>query len=297
MGRRLGFWCRSAATLVRPLLVVMTKRDWTGLEKVPATGGVIFAANHMSEFDPFVLAHFVLDSGRWPQYLAKSTLFKIPVAGPLLRAVKQIPVDRGTVDAGKALDAAVAAVERGESVIIYPEGTTPKKGELWPQRGKTGIARLVLATGAPVVPIVSWGAQQVFDPRTRKLRLRPRTPVTVVAGDPIDLSKWAGAEPTAANLYAITDEIMLVLRTMLGEVRGQTPPEAPSSAGRRNFDEAGGIVAGSADAPDDSDADAPNGSDAESTDERHAGGTVATDGPDAGGADVAEPQPAPGAAA
>ena len=96
-------------------------------------------------------------------------------------------------------------------MIIYPEGTTPKSGELWPQRGKTGIARLVLATGAPVVPIATWGAQQVFDPRTRKIRLRPRTPVTVVAGEPIDLSQWKGAEPTAANLYAITDEIMLVL--------------------------------------------------------------------------------------
>jgi 1-acyl-sn-glycerol-3-phosphate acyltransferase len=233
--RRLGFWSRTTVILVKPLLIVMTKRDWTGMEKIPANGGVIFAANHMSEFDPFVVAHYVLDSGRWPQYLAKSSLFKIPVIGPLLKAVKQTPVDRGTVDASKALDAAVAAVKAGQGLIIYPEGTTPKKGDLWPQRGKTGIARLFLATGAPVVPIATWGAQQVFDPRTRKLRLRPRTPVTVVAGDPIDLEKWKGAEPTAANLYAITDEIMLVLRIMLGEIRGETPPEAPSAAGRRNL--------------------------------------------------------------
>jgi 1-acyl-sn-glycerol-3-phosphate acyltransferase len=235
VGRRLGFWSRSAVSVVRPLLRVVTKVDWSGFDKIPATGPVIFAANHMSEFDPFVVADFVYEAGRWPQYLAKSSLFKVPALGPLLRAVKQIPVDRGTVDASKALDSAVAAIGRGEVVIIYPEGTTPKTGDLWPQRGKTGIARLFLLTGAPVIPLATWGAQQVFDPRERKLHVKPRRPVTVVAGDPIDLSKWRGAEPTAANLYAITDEIMLVLRAMVGEIRGETPPEAPSSAGRRTF--------------------------------------------------------------
>jgi 1-acyl-sn-glycerol-3-phosphate acyltransferase len=224
--------------VVRPLLRVITKVDWSGFEKIPGTGPVIFAANHMSEFDPFVVADFVYESGRWPSYLAKSSLFKVKGLGPLLRAVKQIPVDRGTVDASKALDSAVSAIGRGEVVIIYPEGTTPKSGDLWPQRGKTGIARLFLLTGAPVIPIATWGAQQVFDPRERKFHPKPRRPVTVVAGDPIDLSKWTGAEPTAANLYAITDEIMLVLRTMLGEIRGETPPEAPSSAGRRTFGDA-----------------------------------------------------------
>jgi 1-acyl-sn-glycerol-3-phosphate acyltransferase len=236
VGRRLGFWSRGAVSIVRPLLRVVTKVDWSGFDKIPATGPVIFAANHMSEFDPFVVADFVYEAGRWPQYLAKSSLFKLPVVGSLLGVLKQIPVDRGTVDAAKALDAAVAALGRGEVVIIYPEGTTPKTGDLWPQRGKTGIARLFLATGAPVIPIATWGAQQVFDPRTRKLRLRPRTPVTVVAGEEIDLSKWAGAAPTAVNLYAITDEIMAVLRVMVGEIRGETPPPAPSSAGRRTFD-------------------------------------------------------------
>ncbi len=240
---RLGFWSRTTMILVKPLLVVMTKRDWSGMDSIPPSGAVIFAANHMSEFDPFVVAHYVLDSGRWPQFLAKSSLFRIPVVGPLLKAVKQTPVDRGTVDAAKALDAAVAAIKAGQSLIIYPEGTTPKKGDLWPQRGKTGIARLFLATGAPVVPLATWGAQQMFDPRTRKLRLKPRTAVTVVGGKPIDLEKWRGAEPTAANLYAITDAIMAELRAMLGEIRGETPPEAPSSAGNRRLPPAASAAA------------------------------------------------------
>jgi 1-acyl-sn-glycerol-3-phosphate acyltransferase len=223
--QRLGFWCRSAVTLVKPLLVAATKRDWTGMEHIPASGGAIIAVNHMSEFDPFVVAHYVYDAGRWPQFLAKDSLFRIPVLGGVIKAIRQIPVARGTIDASKALNAAVSAVGRGEVVIIYPEGTTPKKGDLWPERGKTGIARLWLQTGVPVIPVATWGAHQVFDPRERKLHLGLNTPVTVRAGKPIDLSKYGGLPPTSVNLYAITDEIMSVLRRMVGEIRGETPPE------------------------------------------------------------------------
>jgi 1-acyl-sn-glycerol-3-phosphate acyltransferase len=232
VARRLDFWRGIAWVVVKPTMKFMTRRDWSGLENVPAEGGMIFAVNHLSEADPMVVAHFVFDSGRWPQFLAKSSLFKIPVLGSYLRAVKQIPVYRGTADAAKSLEAAAQAIRGGDAVIIYPEGTTPKQGDLWPQRGKTGIARLVLETGAPVIPVVTWGPQLLIDPRTRKARLRPRTPVTVVAGPAIDLSTWQGAEPTAANLYAITDEIMTVLRDMLAEIRGEQAPPL-ESAGRK----------------------------------------------------------------
>jgi 1-acyl-sn-glycerol-3-phosphate acyltransferase len=232
VGRRLDFWRGIAWVVVKPTMILMTRRDWSGMEHVPAEGGMIFAANHISEADPMVVAHYVFDAGRWPQFLAKSSLFKIPVLGPYLRAVKQIPVYRGTADAAKSLEAAAQAIRDGDAVIIYPEGTTPKQGDLWLQRGKTGIARLVLDTGAPVIPMVTWGPQWLIDPRSRKVRVRPRTPVTVVAGPPIDLSKWQGAEPTAANLYAITDEIMTVLRDMLAQVRGEEAPPL-QSAGRK----------------------------------------------------------------
>src|SRR5215475_12863299 len=87
VGQRLGFWPRTAVITVKPLLRVLTKRDWQGMEYVPSDGGVILAANHMSEFDPLVIAHYVLDTGRWPSYLAKSSLFRVPVFGTLLRAL------------------------------------------------------------------------------------------------------------------------------------------------------------------------------------------------------------------
>jgi len=224
VGRRLGFWRRFAVATVKPVLWGLTKRTWSGIEHIPATGGLIIVSNHLSHADPLTAAHFVYDSGRWPQFLAKQSLFEVPVLGYLLRAVRQTPVRRGTVDAAKALEAAIEAVKRGEVVIIYPEGTTTKEPDLWPMRGKTGVARLWLATGAPVIPMVMWGPQAIFDPRTRKLKLKPRRPVSVAAGPPMDLSKWAGASPTTQVLQEITEAIMLHLRDMLVELRGGTPP-------------------------------------------------------------------------
>lgn len=223
-GRRLGLWRRVAWSLVKPPMLVLTRRTWGGMEHITATGGLIIVCNHISEFDPMVIAHYVYDAGRWPQFLAKSSLFHVPVLGAFLRSVQQIPVYRGTADAVRSLEAAVARVRAGDSVIIYPEGTTPKDGDLWPARGKTGVARLFLETGAPVVPVVSWGPQRLYDPRTGRLRLRPRTPVTVLAGPPIDLSGWTGSSPGTGTLYAITEQIMDSLRALLAQARGEAVP-------------------------------------------------------------------------
>src|SRR5688572_9831869 len=98
-------------------MIVMSRRDWRGMEHMPPTGPVIVVANHMSHADPFVLAHYIFDSGRWPVFLAKAGVFKIPLLGRWLSAVGQTPVARGTVDAAKALDAAIAALVAGEFVL------------------------------------------------------------------------------------------------------------------------------------------------------------------------------------
>ncbi|HEX5596058.1 MAG TPA: lysophospholipid acyltransferase family protein [Micromonosporaceae bacterium] len=205
-------------------MTVWTRRTWTGMEHIPATGGVIIVANHISHADPLVCAHYIYDAGRWPQFLGKASVFKVPVIGRLLHKVRQVPVERGSLEAAKSLGALEDAVKEGGAVIIYPEGTTTREPDLWPMRGKTGAARLALATGAPVIPVVMSGPEQIFDPRTKKLRLRPRIPVTVAAGPPIDLSRWDDAAPNKAILDDMTEEIMLRLRDMLAEIRGQTPP-------------------------------------------------------------------------
>ncbi|HEX2772136.1 MAG TPA: lysophospholipid acyltransferase family protein, partial [Micromonosporaceae bacterium] len=196
----------------------------SGMEHLAGDHGVIVVANHISHADPLVAGHFLYEAGRWPQFLGKASVFRVPVIGWIITRVRQIPVERGTVDAARSLDRLTTALNEGGAVVIYPEGTTTREPDLWPMRGKTGAARLALATGAPVVPVVMWGAQEIFDPRTKKLRLRPGLPVTVAAGPPIDLSDWQGKAPTRALLEEMTDVIMLRLRDMLADVRGEQQP-------------------------------------------------------------------------
>jgi 1-acyl-sn-glycerol-3-phosphate acyltransferase len=229
--RRLGFWRRFAVSLVKPLLWVWTRRTWAGMAHLPAVGGVIIVPNHISHADPLVVGHYINDAGRWPQFLGKASIFRVPVVGYILRKARQIPVERGSVDAARSLETMVAAVKDGGAVVIYPEGTTTREPDLWPMRGKTGAARVALITGAPVIPIAMWGPERMFDPRTAKLNLRPRIPVTVVAGPPLDLHRWAGAAPTKQVLDEMTDQIMHRLRDQLAEIRGGTPPPIWSPAG------------------------------------------------------------------
>jgi 1-acyl-sn-glycerol-3-phosphate acyltransferase len=166
----------------------------------------------------------VFGLGRWPQFLAKASIWKVPVLGYLLTRTWQIPVQRGSVEAAKSLDALIQALHDGGSVIIYPEGTTTREPDLWPMQGKTGAARLALITGAPVVPVATDGSQAIHDPRTNKISLDRRVPVKVTAGPPVDLSKWAGEAPTRAVLDEMTEVIMTDIRDLLGGLRGETPP-------------------------------------------------------------------------
>jgi 1-acyl-sn-glycerol-3-phosphate acyltransferase len=232
--RRIGFWRRLAVVLVLSVMSVWTRRTWTGQQNLPPAGGVILVPNHVSHFDPLVVAHYIYKSGRWPRFLGKASLWKVPVLGFLLRKTLQIPVERGSVEAVKSLDALVEALAEGGAVVIYPEGTTTREPDLWPMRGKTGAARLALHTGAPVIPIANWGAERVFDPRTNKFKVRPRTPVSVTAGKPIDLSRWAGEQPSRAVLEQMTEAIMLDVRDLLTELRDGDPPPL--------FDRPGGQV-------------------------------------------------------
>lgn len=222
--RKLGFWRRLSVWLVVPLMHVWTKREWSGMENMPSGGGFILTPNHMSQFDPLLVAHYVYASGRWPRFLAKSGIWKVPVIGFLMTKCKQIPVVRGSVEAAKSVENMAAALADGGVVVIYPEGTTTRDPNLWPMRGRTGAARLALLTGAPVVPMATWGAQAVHDVRTKKVSLRPRVPVKVSVGKPVDLSRWLGEAPTRVVLDEVTEAIQLASRDLLAGLREETPP-------------------------------------------------------------------------
>ncbi|MDQ1722369.1 MAG: hypothetical protein QOI26_2103 [Pseudonocardiales bacterium] len=217
---------RFAVILVYPLVSLLFRRRWAGLDRIPATGPAIVAVNHISYADPLIFARFIWDAGRVPRYLAKASLFCLPFPlGRIVAGAGQIPVHRDTADAAQALRAAVEALGRGEVVLIYPEGTVTRDPDFWPMQAKTGVARLaLLAPGVPVVPVGQWGAQQFLDVYGRKFRPWPRKRVTIRAGAPVDLSDFAGSAPDSEVLHRMTDRIMVSIRDLVAEIRGEQPP-------------------------------------------------------------------------
>jgi hypothetical protein len=116
-------------------------------------------------------------------------------------------------------------------VVFYPEGTYTRHPEGWPMRGLNGVARVALESGRPVVPVAQWGNQRLLPPGAAWPRLLPRQAVRVLAGPPVDLSRFEGAPLTRQNLNAATAEIMRAITALLGELRDKAPPpprgEAP----------------------------------------------------------------------
>lgn len=227
--RRIGFWYRLAAVICKPPLLVLFRRDWQGMEHIPADGGFITAVNHNSYLDPLSYAHYQYNTGRVPRFLAKAGLFKSGFVGLMMRGTGQIPVYRETTDAANAFRAAVSAIEKGECVAFYPEGTLTRDPELWPMQGKTGAARVALLTKAPVIPVAQWGANDAMPPYAteKKLRLFPRKTLRVKAGPPVDLSAYYGQEPTAEVLRVVTDVIMAAVTEQLAGLRGEPAPAEP----------------------------------------------------------------------
>lgn len=223
MARR-GFWVYAGMGVIRSTLTVLSRHTWRGAEHIPATGGAIVVANHLSQIDPMVMARFVYATGRVPRFLTKASVLDAPLIGSALRSTGQIAVYRGSMNAAKSLVEAKAAVKDGHVVVVYPEGTTTRQPDFWPMRAHTGVARLALATDAPVIPVAQWGAQRIQDPQAHTMRLRPRTPVTVVAGPPMDLSSWRGKAAGRDQIAGLTDAIMVRIQELLAEIRGEQPP-------------------------------------------------------------------------
>ena len=220
--RTAAFWV--AVVILKPLLLTFTGPRWSGGHHVPAEGGVVIAANHVSHADPFTFALFVYDQGRLPRFLAKSELFGIPVARRILTATGQIPVHRMTADAVQAFAAAVTSVQQGRAVVVYPEGTLTREPALWPMVGKTGAARIALASGAPVVPVAQWGVQDILWPYAKRPVLRLRTPVHARAGAPVELEDLRGRPVTPELTREATERIMAAITTLLEELRHEQAP-------------------------------------------------------------------------
>jgi 1-acyl-sn-glycerol-3-phosphate acyltransferase len=205
-------------------------RDYRGLEKVPATGGVIIAGNHVSDIDPFVLADFLLQRGRHAHFLAKHAVFAVPLLGRFLHRALQISVRRDSVVAGTALTEAARAVNAGAAVVLYPEGRESLDPTDWPMNALPGVAALALSTGAPVIPVVQWGTQRIRG-HDHAFRLLPRAHVSVWAGEPVDLTPWSDEHFAARGLEQAADRVMAAILELESRLREHVPP--PLVAGGR----------------------------------------------------------------
>lgn len=223
--RRLGWGFRLAVILLWPVMRWLTKSDWRGTDLLErAEGGLIVVTNHISWFDPLSIAFLLWEADRPPRFLAKESVFRVPFVGAVIRSAGQIPVYRETANAIDAVRDAIAAVEAGECVVVYPEGTISRDPGLWPMQGKTGAARVALATGAPLFPVAQWGAQEVIGPYRKELRLLPRKTMHLLVGAPVDFSDLQGRSMDAETLRLATERIEDALTAQLAEIRQEQPP-------------------------------------------------------------------------
>ena len=224
-GERLGAAWRITWLVLYWPASLLVRSEYRNLERVPSEGAAIIVVNHIAHVDPFLVAKMVLDAARVPRFLAKQSIFDVPVVGAAMRGMGHIPVKRDTTDARQSFEAAVTALEVGKLIVIHPEGTVTRDPAGWPMNGRTGAARLaLLAPDIPVIPVAQWGVQQQINLYQKKVKLIPRPRNVISIGEPIDLSEFAGREPTAAVLHDVTDVIMRRLRDDVAELRGVPAP-------------------------------------------------------------------------
>ena len=196
--------------------------DWhiEGLEHVPPPGeGALVAFNHIAYLDPLAAAYALDAARRIPRFLAKTELFESRKVGWLVRGAKQIEVRRGTAQAPQALDNAVDALHAGEAVVVFPEGTITTDPELRPSRAKTGIARVALLSGKPVIPAALWGTAN-FLPKGYKGSYRPGQDILVRFGRPL---RFEGDPASPDDWKRISAEVMDEIAALLASIRPAVP--------------------------------------------------------------------------
>ena len=190
----------------------------TGTEHIPTVGAGVVATNHIGYLDFTFAGYGVRERGRMLRFLAKKEIFDHPVAGPLMRGMKHIPVDRFG-RAGDAYGAAVDALKRGELIGMFPEATISRS--FVPMAGKSGAARMAMAAGVPLIPGALWGSQRLMT-KGRKPDLKRKVVVTVDFGAPIPYT----AEDDPAE---VTKRLMASIESLV-DTAARRYPQQPRGA-------------------------------------------------------------------
>lgn len=185
----------------------------TGSHHVPRHGGAVMVINHTGYMDFTYAGLPAHEVGRYVRFMCKDTIFSHPIAGPLMRGMKHIPVDR-EAGATSFMDA-LRALKRGEIVGVFPEATISRSFEL--KEFKTGAVRLAQGSGTPLLPVVIWGSQRVWTKGKPKRLGRTHTPIGIRVGEPIVVEK--GADPAAVN-----QELKARMQEMLDIEQREYPP-------------------------------------------------------------------------
>ncbi|MEG9247720.1 lysophospholipid acyltransferase family protein [Arthrobacter sp. Soc17.1.1.1] len=201
--------------IVGPILNLLFRPWVKGLDNIPATGPAVLVSNHLSFSDSIFLPIVV---PRTVVFLAKSEYFtgkgvKGRLTALFFRLSNQLPMDRsGGAASSSSLTAGMDILNEGGVLGIYPEGTRSPDGRLY--RGKTGVAKLVLATGVPVIPVAMIGTDKV-QPIGRRIPNIRR--VGIIIGEPLDFSRYEGLEDDRFVQRSVTDEIMYELMRLSGQ--------------------------------------------------------------------------------
>jgi 1-acyl-sn-glycerol-3-phosphate acyltransferase len=186
--------------------------NFQGDENIPRKGGAVLAINHTSYLDFALAGTGALPVKRFVRFMAKKELFDNKIAGPLLRGMHHINVDRA--NGAASFVTALKALEAGEIVGIFPEGTISTSFEI--KQLKSGAVRLAIGAGVPIVPTIVWGGQRIYTKGLKPNFKRGKTPVSVSFGEAIHYGKAADIE--AAELH-----LREVMTTMLRAVQEDYP--------------------------------------------------------------------------
>ena len=233
---RTPIW-RFLAAIVVPGVLFLAKFTFRHPEKIPPTGAFIMVFNHYSDFDPLVTAYTLWKHKRTPHYLAKASLFRVPIVGRAFAVTDQVPVERA-IGGAAPLAAAGDLIDKQLALVIYPEGTLTRDPDLWPMRGKFGAVRLALQHDIPLIAAASWGAQRVLPRWSKRISLFPRKQVDVIVGEQLDLSAWQGQHESVKALAEVTDLMMRAITELVEELRGETAPAErwdPAEHGQTEF--------------------------------------------------------------
>ncbi|MEY3650096.1 MAG: hypothetical protein RL370_799 [Actinomycetota bacterium] len=193
------------ADLVYPPVIVVIKTLWkylglkfdfSGDEHIPRKGGAILASNHVSYLDFAIVGTAALPVGRLVRFMAKKEIFDHKIAGPLMRGMHHINVDRSNGSA--SFVAALRALKSGEIIGIFPEGTTSTSFEI--KELKSGAVRLAMGAGVPIIPTIIWGSQRIWTKGIKRNLKRNNFPVTVVFGEPIFYERGGDVEKSELHL-------------------------------------------------------------------------------------------------